>query len=98
MTVIIDDDQVSFLEELAEDMARRRGWKHFDVVDDTVVFTSSEGYECKVDTTGFAMRRNKDGEWEDYDEENVVWDDEFDGWSNHVWAELPDGTCVMIHD
>ena len=98
MTVIIDDDQVSFLEELAEELAGRRSWKRFDVVDDAVLFTSREGYECRVDTTGFAMRRDKDGDFEEYDEENVVWDDEFDEWSNHVWANLPDGTCVMIHD
>lgn len=98
MTIIVDDDQVAFLEELAEELAGRRSWKCFDVVDDTVLFTNREGYECRVDTTGFAMRRDKDGDFEEYDEENVVWDDEFDGWSNHVWASLPDGTCVMLHD
>ena len=39
-----------------------------------------------------------EGEWVDDDELNVDWDEDFDGWSNHVWAEDEDGNTVMLHD
>lgn len=98
--ILIDDDQITTLAELAKDLAKSHGWKEYEVDNGKgeIKFVSSEGVKCVVDTSGFAQRVMDDGTLEDWDDENVDWDEEFDGWSNHVWAEDEDGNTVMLHD
>ena len=49
----------------------------------------------RLETTGFAY----DADTGDaLDEWNVNWDEDFDAWSNHVWAEDKNGQTVMLHD
>ena len=98
--ILIDDDQITTLAELAKDLAKSHGWKEYEVDNGNgeIKFVSSEDVKCVVDTSGFAQRITDDGILEDWDDENVNWDEEFDGWSNHVWAEDEDGNTVMLHD
>ena len=98
--ILIDDDQITTLAELAKDLAKSHGWKEYEVDNGKgkIKFASSEGVKCVVDTSGFAQRIMDDGTLEDWDDENVDWDEEFDGWSNYVWAKDEDGNTVMLHD
>jgi len=98
--ILIDEDQVVTLAELAKDLAESHGWKEYEVDNGKgeIKFVSAEGVKCVVDLVGFAQRVREDGTLEDWDDENVDWDEEFDGWSNHVWAEDEDGNTVMLHD
>ena len=98
--ILIDDDQITTLAELAKDLAKSHGWKEYEVDNGKgeIKFVSSEGVKCVVDTSGFAQQVMDDGTLEDWDDENVDWDEDFDRWSNHVWAEDEDGNTVMLHD
>ena len=98
--ILIDEDQVTPLAELAKDLAKSHGWKEYEIDNGNgeIKFVSSDGVRCAVDLSGFAQRVLDDGTREDWDEENVDWDEEFDGWSDHVWAEDEDGNAVMLHN
>lgn len=95
--ILIDEDQVTTLAELAKELAKTHGWKSHEVEGDTVRFETDDGAKHRVDASGFAQTL-EDGEWVDDDELNVDWDEDFDAWSNHVWAEDEDGNTVMLHD
>lgn len=95
--ILIDEDSVSTLGELAKELAKMYGWKSHEIEGDTIRFETGDGAKHRVDTSGFAQTL-EDGEWVDDDELNVDWDEDFDGWSNHVWAEDEDGNTVMLHD
>lgn len=95
--ILIDEDQVTTLKELAKSLAKSFGWKSHRVEDDVIYFKTDDGKQRRVDTSGFAQVLEGD-EWVDDDELNVDWDEEFDGWSNHVWAEDENGNTVMLHD
>lgn len=96
-TVLVDEYQVSTLSGLADELARMYGWKSHEVEGDVIRFETDDGAKHRVDTSGFAQTL-EDGEWVDDDELNVNWDEDFDSWSNHVWAEDEDGNTVMLHD
>lgn len=95
--ILIDEDSVSTLAGLAGELAKTYGWKSYEVEGDTIHFETDGGAKHRVDTSGFAQTL-EDGEWVDDDELNVNWDEDFDAWSNHVWAEDEDGNTVMLHD
>ena len=104
--VKIDEDQVSTLKELAAQLASMYGWTSYEVANhavnfkEDVIYFKAIGEDGKevhgvIDTTGFA---NDVVSGEPLDEWNVDWDEDFDAWSNHVWAEDEDGNTVMLHD
>ena len=103
--ILIDEDQVSTLKELAESLAGIYGWTSYEVANHAVNFKEDVIYfkalklgrevHGMIDTTGFA----KDVvSGEPLDEWNVNWDKDFDKWSNHVWAKDENGNTVMLHD
>jgi hypothetical protein len=49
----------------------------------------------RLETTGFAYDADTG---DNLDAWNVDWDEDFDAWSNHVWAEDKNGHTVMLHD
>ena len=105
-TIKIEDENVTTLRELAEKLADMYGWKSYEVANHAVNFKEDviyfkalggDGKEVHgmIDTTGFA----KDVvSGKPLDEWNVNWDEDFDAWSNHVWAEDENGNTVMLHD
>jgi hypothetical protein len=95
--IFIDEDQVTTLAQLAKDLSGTYGWKSYEVEGNEIRFETDDGAKHRVDTSGFAQTL-EDGEWVDDDELNVNWDEDFDRWSNHVWAEDEDGNTVMLHD
>ena len=95
--VLIGEDNVSTLSELAEELAKMYGWKSHEVEGDVIYFETDDGVKHRVDTAGWAQTL-EDGEWVDDDELNVDWDEDFDEWSSRVWAEDEDGNTVMLHD
>ena len=95
--ILIDEDSVTTLAELAKELAESHGWDEYEVGTTEIRFAKG-GARGVVDLGGFAQRVLDGEELEDWDEENVDWDEEFDGWSNHVWAEDEDGNTVMLHD
>ena len=95
--ILIDEDQITTLAELAKELAKMYGWTSYEVEGDTIHFKTGSVVKHRVDTSGFAQTL-EDGEWVDDDDLNVNWDEDFDGWSNHVWAEDEDGNTVMLHD
>lgn len=95
--ILIDENSVSTLAQLAGELAKMYGWKSYEVEGDAIRFETGNGAKHRVDTSGFAQTF-EDGEWVDDDEWDVDWDEDFDAWSNHVWAEDEDGNTVMLHD
>jgi len=95
--ILIDEDQITSLAQLAKELARMYGWTSHEVDGGEIRFENGDGKKHRVDTSGFAQTL-EDGEWVDDDDLNVNWDEDFDGWSNHVWAEDEDGNTVMLHD
>ena len=97
-TIKIDAENVTTLKELAKELAGMYGWKSYRVKGDEIHFkASADGEEVngRLDTTGFAY----DADTGDaLDEWNVNWDEDFDAWSNHVWAKDENGHTVMLHD
>lgn len=96
--VSLPADQVTTLEELAKDLARIYGWKSYAVDRGEIRFEAESGGEAVngiLETSGFAFDAETD---EPLDEWNVDWDEDFDAWSNYVWAEDEDGNTVMLHD
>lgn len=96
-TIFIHEDNVATLSELAEELARIYGWTSYEVKGDTICFETDDGAKHRVDTSGFAQTL-ENSEWVDDDELNVNWDEDFDGFFNHVWAEDENGNTVMLHD
>ena len=94
--ILIDEDNVSTLAQLAKELARIYSWKSYEVEGDTIRFETDDGAKHRVDTSGFAQTL-EDGAWVDDDDLNVNWDEDFDVW-NYVWAEDEDGNTVMLHD
>ena len=94
--ILIDEDNVSTLTQLAKELARIYSWKSYEVEGDTIRFETDDGAKHRVDTSGFAQTL-EDGAWVDDGDLNVNWDEDFDVW-NHVWAEDEDGNTVMLHD
>lgn len=94
--ILIDEDNVSTLAQLAKEHARIYSWKSHEVEGDTIRFETDDGAKHRVDTSGFAQTL-EDGAWVDDDDLNVNWDEDLDVW-NHVWAEDEDGNTVMLHD
>lgn len=104
--IFIGKDQVTTLAQLAKKLAGMYGWTSYEVANhavnfkEDVIYFKALGEDGKevhgvIDTTGFA----KDVvSGKPLDEWNVDWDEDFDAWSNHVWAEDEDGNTVMLHD
>ena len=104
--IFIDEDRVSTLKELAENLASMHGWKSYEVANHVVNFKEDviyfkaldeDGKEVHgmIDATGFA----KDVvSGKPLDKWNVDWDKDFDKWSNYVWAKDEDGNTIMLHD
>ena len=105
--IAFSESEVSTLAELAESLAPRYGWQKWRAEGGNIVFEAKdsdgslrEGY---VGPSGFAYRMEDDeedwfsgdDEWPEYD---VNWDEDFDGWNNHVWGEDENGDTVMVHD
>ena len=82
--ILIDEDNVSTLAQLAKELARIYSWKSYEVEGDTIRFETDDGAKHRVDTSGFAQTL-EDGAWVDDDDLNVNWDEDLDVW-NHVWA------------
>ena len=95
--ILIDEDNVSTLGELAEALAKMYGWKSHEVKGDVIYCETDDGVKHRVDTAGWTQTL-EDGEWVDDDELNINWYEDFDEWSNHVWAEDEAGNTVMLHD
>lgn len=95
--ILIDDDQVTTLAELAKELAGMYGWTSYEVDGDTIYFETGDGVRRRVDVSGFAQTF-EDGEWVDDNEMNVDWAEAFDAWSDYVWAEDEDGNTVMVHN
>ena len=96
--VQIEDDCVTTLAELAEELKKLYQWDRYEVADDHIKFWAKDGgreVAGQVDSTGFAVDQETG---EDLDEFDVNWDEDFDGWSNRVWAWGEDGRLVMLHD
>ena len=95
---ILDTNQVTPLKELAEILAANHGWRSYRVLGKSVYFTAGFDKDLvngKIYLSGFAYDAKTGAPLED---QNVLWDEEFDGWSNYVWAEDVDGNTVMLHD
>ena len=95
--VLIGEDNVSTLGELAEKLAKMYGWKSHEVKGDVIYCETDDGVKHRVDTAGW-VQTLEDDEWVDDDELNIDWDKDFGEWSNRVWAEDEDGNTVMLHD
>ena len=95
--IFIDEDQVTTLADLAKHLSGLYGWKSYEVEGNVIRFDAGDGKKHRVDTSGFAQTLEGD-EWVDDDELNVDWDEDFDAWPNHVWAEDENGDVVMLHD
>ena len=96
--ILIDEDSVTTLAELATELKRSRGWKSWIVDGGSIEFTVEEDGKdrrYRIEPSGFAYDAETEEEAEEHD---VNWDEEFDGWSNHVWAEDEKGNVVMLHD
>ena len=97
-TIKIEDENVTTLGELAEKLADMYGWTSYEVAGDVVCFKANadgEPVNGRLETSGFAYDADTG---DDLDERNVDWDEDFDAWSNHVWAEDENGHTVMLHD
>lgn len=84
--VLIGEANVSTLGELAEAAA------------DVIYFKANadgEPVNGRLETSGFAYDVDTG---DSIDAWNVDWDEDFDKWSNRVWAEDEDGNTVMLHD
>ena len=107
--VTFSESEVSTLAELAEELKEMYGWKSWRISENgaNIVFSAkdSEDGEVKegyVGPSGFAYRLEEDpddrfGEEDGWDEYNVNWDEDFDGWCNHVWGADEAGNTVMVH-
>ena len=105
-TIKIEDENVTTLKELAEKLADMYGWKSYEVANhavnfkEDVIYFKALGEDGKevhgvIDTAGFA----KDVvSGKPLDEWNIHWGEDFDAWSNRVWAKDEDGNTVMLHD
>lgn len=96
--IFIDEDQVTTLAELAKELAGMYGWTSYTVKGSDIYFKASSAGERvngRLELSGFAYDADSG---EEIDEWNVDWDEDFDAWSNHVWAEDEDGNTVMLHD
>ena len=96
--ILIDEDQVTTLTQLAKELADMYGWTSYEVAGDVIYFKANadgEPVNGRLETSGFAYDADTG---DDLDEWNVDWDEDFDAWSNHVWAEDEDGNTVMLHD
>jgi len=96
--ILIDEDQVTTLTQLAKELADMYGWKSYEVEGGVVYFKANadgEPVNGRLETSGFAYDADTG---DDLDEWNVDWDEDFDAWSNHVWAENENGETVMLHD
>ena len=95
--VLIDEDNVSTLGELAEKLAKMYGWKSHEVEGDVIYFETDDGAKHRVDTSGF-VKTLEDGVWVYDGELDIDWDEDFGEWSSHIWAEDEDGNTVMLHN
>ncbi len=96
-TVLVEDDCVSTLSELAESLADMYGWTSYEVAGDTIYFKANadgEPVDGRLDLSGFAYDADTG---ERIDAWDVDWDECFDQWSNHIWAEDENLEVVMIH-
>ena len=96
--ILVDEDSVTTLADLAADLARSRGWKSWIVDGGGIEFTVEEDGKdrrYRIYPSGFAYDAKTEEEAEKHD---VNWDEEFDGWCNHGWAEDEKGNVVMLHD
>ena len=96
--VLIDEDQVTTLAQLSETLATIYGWTSYEVAADVIYFKANadgEPVNGRLETSGFAYDVDTG---DSIDEWDVDWDEDFDAWSNHVWAEDEDGNTVMLHD
>ena len=95
--ILINEDRVTTLAQFAKDLAGIYGAKSYEVEGDTIYFEMGDGAKHRVDTAGL-VKTLQDGEWVYDGELDVDWDEDFDGWPNHVWAKDEDGNTVMLHD
>ena len=65
--VLINEDAISTLSELAEELARMYGWKSHEVDGAIIYFETDDGEKHRVDTSGWA-HTFEDCEWVDDDE------------------------------
>lgn len=88
---------VATLSELAERLEALHGWRTWSVGGDEIRFVDKDGETGVVGTTGVAYRVHgrRRTVWE---EQTVDWEEEFDAWSQQVWAEDMNGNAVMIHN
>ena len=101
--IFIDEDQVTTLAELAKELAPMYGWTSYVADGQEIRFTAKASDDLDdgktvngiLETSGFAYDADTG---ENIDDFNVDWDEDFDGWSNHVWAEDENGNVVMLHD
>lgn len=93
--IFIDEDQVTPLASLAEELAKMYDYRNWRVDGDVIYYTDLDGRQCRVDTSGFAQTL-EDGEWKDKTEDDVIWGECFD-WSDYVWAADEAGNTVMLH-
>jgi len=107
--VTFSESEVSTLAELADELKEMYGWESWRISENgaNIVFTAKDSEDGKVKEgyvgpSGFAYRLEDDpddqyGEEDDWDEYNVNWDEDFDGWCDHVWGTDEDGNTVMVH-
>ena len=96
--ILIDEANVATLGELAEELAKTYGWTSYEAAADVIYFKASadgEPVNGRLETSGFAYDVDTG---DSIDAWNVDWDEDFDKWSNRVWAEDEDGNTVMLHD
>lgn len=96
--IFIHEDNVTTLSEIAEELAKKYGWTSYEVGADVIYFKANadgEPVNGRLETSGFAYDADTG---DSIDAWNVDWDEDFDEWSNHVWAEDEDGNTVMLHD
>ena len=99
-TVILEDDEVMTLEEVAAKLHEMYGWATHETYakEGEIRFTESDGRHFCLHTSGFVYEvvNGKESEKEDGERE-VNFGEDFD-LVNYIWATDKDGNSVMVHD
>jgi len=97
-TIRIEENQVTTLKELAERLADIYGWTSYEVASDVIYFKANadgEPVNGRLEMSGFAYDTDTGDELDAW---SVDWDEDFDAWSDRVWAKDEDGNTVMLHN
>ena len=99
-TVILEDNEVMMLEEVAAKLHEMYGWATHEsyAKEGEIRFAERDGRHFCLHTSGFVYEvvNGKESEKEDGERE-INFGEDFD-LVNYIWATDKDGNSVMVHD